>query len=136
MKIKRAPEDGTRSNNSLPLPEPPPTSNASNRPDHPSKFDETLSVATLSRLINRLDALLMVLKTCEGRRCTHPWDALFPAGEAKNLAEAVHRKFDKFFETDMAKVRFDQCETGYIVESEGPMWTGVPVYGMTEEISF
>jgi arylsulfatase A-like enzyme len=90
----------------------------------------------LSRLVHRLDALLMVLKTCTGRRCTHPWATIFPSGEVENLMDALDESFDEFFETRIEKVKFESCEKGYIPESEGPVWDSNQVYGMFEEMAF
>ena len=80
--------------------------------------------ATLKNLAHRLDALLMVLKTCKGRQCTHPWEALFPATQVATLADALDPRLDDFFEAKVSRVNFERCEKGYIAESEGPMWDG------------
>lgn len=90
----------------------------------------------IERLVHRLDALLMVLKTCVGRQCTHPWEVLFSNGEVKNLYDAVAPEYDEFFETKVERVAFEKCEKGYIAESEGPVWNGSQVYGMVHEMSF
>ena len=89
----------------------------------------------LARLVDRLDALLMVLKTCKGRQCTHPWATLFPDGEVDSLTDALDASFNHFFETKVAKVKFDACEKGYIVDSEGPVWDDGQVYGMSDEVA-
>jgi hypothetical protein len=77
----------------------------------------------------------MVLKTCSGKQCTRPWEALFPSGQVASLAEALHQEYDDFFETQIERVQFDKCEKGYITESEGPMWSSSQVYGMIDEVS-
>ncbi|KAF7196133.1 Arylsulfatase [Pseudocercospora fuligena] len=76
--------------------------------------------AILKHLIPRLDALLMVLKTCKGRACTHPWEVLHPAGNVATLIEAMTPEFDDFY-FEQQKVAFEKCEKGYILESEGPI---------------
>jgi hypothetical protein len=38
------------------------------------------------------------------------------------LVDALSPKFDSFY-AKLPKVRFDKCELGYIVESEGPQFT-------------
>ena len=91
--------------------------------------------ASLAQLVNRLDALLMVLKTCKGRQCTHPWELLFPTGNVKSLADARDPKFDSFFEESLEKVKFERCEKGYVAESEGPVWTSSQAYGMFDEVA-
>ena len=90
----------------------------------------------LTPLVNRLDALLMVLKTCKGRQCTHPWESLFPTGQVRCLSDALEPQYDHYFEQQLERVRFDRCEKGYIVESEGPMWDKKFAYAMNEEIAF
>lgn len=104
---------------------------------HLGAKDRAIQVAsTLSPLIHRLDALLLVLKTCDGRQCTHPWQSLFPYGEVHCLSDALDSKFDEFFEQRVERVRFDRCEKGYIFESEGPMWSDKLAYRMTEEMAY
>jgi hypothetical protein len=90
----------------------------------------------IPRLVDRLDALLMVLKTCKGRQCTHPWESLFPNGGVKSLLDTLDPSFDEFFEKKVEKVKFEKCEKGYIAESEGPVWDSSQVYGMFEEMAF
>lgn len=75
---------------------------------------------TFPRLISRLDTLLVVLKTCKGRECTHPWEILHPDGDVKDLHDALAGKFDDFYEVQQERVHFDKCEKGYIAESERP----------------
>ena len=90
----------------------------------------------LARVIHRLDALILVLKTCKGRQCTTPWETLFPNGHVNSLLEALDMKFDNHFEHHLARVSFDRCEKGYISESEGPMWDSSQSYTMDEEVAY
>ena len=78
----------------------------------------------------------MVLKTCEGRQCTHPWESLFPSGEVRSLYDALDSNFDDFFKQRVERVQFEKCEKGYIPESEGPIWTNKMAYFMTEEMAY
>ena len=89
----------------------------------------------IQKLVYRLDALLMVLKTCVGHQCTQPWGTLFPNGEVKDLSDAVDSTYDEFFETKVERVAFEKCERGYIAEFEGPVWDKSQVYGMVHEMS-
>jgi len=73
-------------------------------------------------LIYRLDALLMVLKTCKGRQCTHPWEQLHPTRDVSSLRDALAPHYDDFYEREVVRVAFDQCEQAYVLESEGPIW--------------
>lgn len=82
----------------------------------------TQSKLNLPKLIPRLDALLMVTKSCKGHTCVQPWSVLHPAGNVRTLDDALSPRFDTFYTEEMAErvVRYDKCELGYIVESEGP----------------
>lgn len=74
------------------------------------------------KVIARLDSLLFVLKSCKGRTCVRPWEALHPQGNVANLHDALGKRFDVFYEQQQKKVRFDRCELGYIVDAEGPQF--------------
>ncbi|EXJ70853.1 arylsulfatase [Cladophialophora psammophila CBS 110553] len=87
----------------------------------PVTESETRSTTTtLQHLISRLDSLVMVLKTCKARSCTHPWESLHPDGDVDNLQDALDARYDDFYELHQQRVRFEKCEKGYILESEGP----------------
>lgn len=91
---------------------------------HPSanqSSDTTVLGLPLSKVIPRLDALLMVTKSCKGYTCTHPWSVIHPENDVSTLADALQEKFDAFYLSDVAsQIRFEKCELGYIMESEGP----------------
>lgn len=78
--------------------------------------DRPISVA---QLVARLDALLVVLKTCNSRTCTHPWETLHPSRDVTNLRQALDQRFDEFY-AKQEKLYWTQCEEAYIAESEGP----------------
>ena len=118
------------------LPEPPSSSNLSASSFNNPYDQASGSHSTIASLVTRLDSLLMVLKTCKGRQCTHPWESLFPLGEVKDLADALNPQFDEFFKYEVSRVTFDRCERGYIAESEGHVWDGKQVYGMVDEMAF
>ena len=63
---------------------------------------------------------LIVLKTCKGRQCTHPWEVLHPGGDVQDLHDALNSDFDEFYEVQQQRVYFEKCEKGYIAESEWP----------------
>ncbi|KAJ5933093.1 hypothetical protein N7516_007582 [Penicillium verrucosum] len=73
----------------------------------------------MSKVIPRLDALLMVLKSCIGSECIKPWDTLHPDGLVTNLRDALDNKYDDFYESQ-PKVSFDRCVYGYEIDAEGP----------------
>lgn len=72
-----------------------------------------------SALVDRLDAMLMVLKTCKQDSCRDPWKTLFPNGEVGDIRSAMHEKYDDFF-VKQPKVKFAQCVGGAVRSLEGP----------------
>ncbi|KAF3765633.1 hypothetical protein M406DRAFT_88476 [Cryphonectria parasitica EP155] len=70
-------------------------------------------------VIDRLDSLMMVLKSCKGNTCIEPWRVLHPQGDVESLSDALQVRFDAFYK-EQAKVSFDRCELGYIIDAEGP----------------
>jgi N-acetylglucosamine-6-sulfatase len=74
----------------------------------------------VSKVLPRLDALLMVTKSCKGHTCVHPWSVIHPARNVQTLKEALDTRFDNFYSSVSAAVSFEKCELGYILESEGP----------------
>ena len=59
-------------------------------------------------LFNRLDALLMVTKSCTTDACRDPWSVLFPDGSVGNLTDAMLPEYDSFF-SNQPKVSFSGC---------------------------
>lgn len=76
---------------------------------------------------NRLDALLMVTKSCKGESCRSPWRVLHPRGDVDSLAGALNGRFDGFYESQ-PRVSFNSCVKGHVVSEEGPQdvrpWSG------------
>lgn len=75
--------------------------------------DELVNVAHdagSARVVNRLNALLMVTKSCERGGCRDPWSLLTPGGDVKltSLAQAMDAVHDDFF-AGFEKVSFDAC---------------------------
>lgn len=83
---------------------------------------------SLSQVLARLDAMMMVMKSCKGAQCTLPWLTLHPKGNVNSLAEALNGRYDSFYAMQ-PKVSFTSCEPGYIVSAEGPQ---VPLMYQTE----
>jgi N-acetylglucosamine-6-sulfatase len=73
----------------------------------------------LTLLTNRIDALMMVLKSCKEQSCISPWESLHPDGLVSSLADALDEQYDDFYD-HQTKVSYTRCERGYIIESEGP----------------
>jgi hypothetical protein len=97
--------------------------------------DQIVSAAnitdTVSSLVSRLDALLLVLKTCRMDECRFPWSSLHPNGDVRSLRDALDPRFDNFYHK-RPKVQYERCERGYIPESEGAMWNGSVSFGAME----
>jgi len=73
----------------------------------------------LEHVASRLDSLLLVLKSCEGRNCIKPWDVLHPDGSVQNLHDALDSQYNTVYQTT-PNVAFERCENGYILDAEGP----------------
>ncbi|KAJ5152395.1 hypothetical protein N7492_010690, partial [Penicillium capsulatum] len=73
----------------------------------------------ITRVAERLDALLMVLKSCKGNTCIDPWRHLHPQGNVKTLSDAMETKYDDFYK-HQPKIKFSECLSGYLIEAEGP----------------
>ncbi|EPS33769.1 hypothetical protein PDE_08731 [Penicillium oxalicum 114-2] len=71
------------------------------------------------QVISRLDALLLVLKSCKSTECTRPWQVLHPDNKVTNLREALQPKYDAFYAAQ-PDISFTACELGYLPQSEGP----------------
>lgn len=74
----------------------------------------------ISKVLTRLNGLMMVLKSCEGQDCIYPWAVTHPQGDVKTLRDAMDPDFDAFYEDEMPQVHFDKCVRGYFTELEGP----------------
>lgn len=84
----------------------------------------------LEQLINRLDAVLMVTKSCKQDSCRNPWGVMFPNGEVDDLTTAMATTYDSFFE-NQPKVQFEECTAGYLEEFETPY--NVDVFSATSQ---
>lgn len=76
----------------------------------------------LPKVVARLDALLFILKSCSGIICRDPWSHLHPDGDVSTLADALHSRFDTFYEEEQTAVKYNFCANGYMIDAEGPMW--------------
>lgn len=85
----------------------------------PSNQTEILH-RSISQVQSRLDALLLVLKTCKASTCTDPWSVLHPKGEVTSLEQALSETYDAFYDAQ-PKVSYSKCELGQILSSEGPL---------------
>lgn len=92
------------------------------------------SRVTIGRMLQRLDALLLILKDCKGRQCTQPWKSYFPSEDVGSLADALNPKYDSFFADVVANVDMEECTKGYIPEMEGPAWNSTQVFTIVDEV--
>lgn len=68
----------------------------------------------------RVDALVQVLRTCNGTVCVHPWQKLHPDGNVSTLVDAMDSTYDNFYTQKQVKMKFDKCLDGYFPDNEGP----------------
>jgi N-acetylglucosamine-6-sulfatase len=89
-------------------------------PHHtPSQIHYDLLGRSFKHVMNRLDALLMVTKSCKGWECHEPWRVLHPDGSVVTLGDALHKSFDAFYE-GQPRVSFSSCVKGHVISEEGP----------------
>ncbi|KAL3441786.1 alkaline-phosphatase-like protein [Aspergillus insuetus] len=81
---------------------------------------------TPQTILDRLDGLLLVLKSCGGSTCIEPWKQLHPDGSVRTLRDALKPKYDVFY-AGLPKVEYDFCVRGHVVAAEGPQWEDVEV---------
>jgi len=87
--------------------------------EHPTGRSIEYYNRTEQELFNRLDALLMVTKSCKMDSCRDPWMTLFPGGEVTDIQTAMNTTYDTFFE-NQPKISFSSCVKGHVVSQEGP----------------
>ncbi|KAE8149097.1 alkaline-phosphatase-like protein [Aspergillus avenaceus] len=73
----------------------------------------------LHDVINRLDALLLVLQSCKGTTCIQPWKVIHPDESVQSLRDALTSQYDAFYQRQ-PKVSYEQCLDGYLISNEGP----------------
>lgn len=71
----------------------------------------------MDAILTRLNSLVMVLKTCKDRTCTHPWEVLHPDGSIQSLAEALNSQYDEFY-SGQPVMWFSDCPRGYLLTGE------------------
>ncbi|KND92061.1 Arylsulfatase [Tolypocladium ophioglossoides CBS 100239] len=97
--------------------------------------NSTTSGFSIPELTARLDSLLLTLKSCKGKVCRRPWEALFPSGNVQSLRHAMHKKYDHFFLEEQDKVTFSACLLGYITSAEGAL-KSIPYEGDGSDRAF
>jgi N-acetylglucosamine-6-sulfatase len=94
---------------------------AGGSPSSSSSVSSSSQAEAARQVANRLNALLMVTKSCEGDRCRDPWGQLDPGdGTALvSLAQAMDARYDGFF-GGFEKVQFDTCKNVQLTDNEAP----------------
>ncbi|KAI0193498.1 arylsulfatase [Astrocystis sublimbata] len=80
--------------------------------------------AETKQLINRLNAILLVTKSCETNTCRQPWQWLQPGTqkhEIISLSQAMDPKYDEHF-ASFPKVAFKECLQIQDIDNEGPYY--------------
>jgi hypothetical protein len=87
----------------------------------PYELINVVDEANSTQLVNRLNALLMVTKSCEQNSCRDPWSLLTPAVgvELASLTQAMDVAHDDVFAA-FEKVSFDTCLTIQSEANETP----------------
>lgn len=94
--------------------------------------------ADTTRLLTRLNALLLATKSCAEDTCRNPWTLLQPSNstaaaggslEINSLAKAVDAQYDDFF-ASFPNVAFQECLLFQSIENEGPYLPENPSLGM------
>ena len=87
----------------------------------------------IEQVLQRLDALVLVQKTCVADVCREPWKQLHPDGSVTTLAHALYEDHDHFYTRSygLAKVGWKECYSGledgnsstlYSLANEEPIW--------------
>lgn len=76
------------------------------------------------QIVNRLDTLLMILKSCKKNECIEPWRTLHPDGKVLTLPDALRSEYDPFY-AEQPRVSFTSCELGYLPAAEGPQHANI-----------
>lgn len=82
------------------------------------------------RALTRLNAILMITKSCEKGSCRDPWAVLeLPSGEKlSSFEEAMSPSYDDFFDA-FPRVTFQQCLQVQSAENEAPFYPPLPDNG-------
>ncbi|KAJ9127743.1 hypothetical protein QFC24_000026 [Naganishia onofrii] len=89
--------------------------------------DQPLVDLEIQRLLHRLDALMLVLKTCKGSTCADPYSELVRSSRENHspyvpgFQHLLDPNFDDYF-TRLPKVHFKECALGYHRALEQPEW--------------
>lgn len=93
-------------------------------------YELTNLVDDRPRVVNRLNALLMVTKSCEKGSCRDPWGLITPpdGSSITTLTQALDTKYDDFF-TNFERVQFGTCLQIQDDSNEAPYFPVLPDSG-------
>ncbi|KAI8330816.1 alkaline-phosphatase-like protein [Choanephora cucurbitarum] len=81
---------------------------------------ENLFESVDTQLLNRLDALLVVLKSCRAESCRDPWKILHTDGSSvSTLKDALDPKYDAHY-AQFRHVQFEECLEYQLASNEQP----------------
>ncbi|TGZ79523.1 alkaline phosphatase-like protein [Ascodesmis nigricans] len=87
---------------------------------HSDPFELTpIPLTANPRLYSRLNALLLVTKSCAKESCKSPWKTLHPDGTVLNLPQAMDPKYDPLYNA-LPQVAFKKCLDYQHVDNEVP----------------
>ena len=76
---------------------------------------------SVDKVTQRLDALVLVLKTCSGASCRKPWEEIHKDGKVESLKDAMDVQYDGYYQ-QLPNTSFTNCALGYLEEFEGAQW--------------
>jgi N-acetylglucosamine-6-sulfatase len=79
--------------------------------------EHSIASRPLEQVETRLNALIMVLKSCRDETCTSPWSVLHPEGGVETLRDALGREYDAFY-AKQPKMWFRGCPKGFLADWE------------------
>lgn len=85
--------------------------------------------------MSRLNALLLVLKSCEGDMCRNPWQAFADDSGSdrmhrfNTLELALNPVLDSYFDK-LPKVQFQECLQSQVVDNERPFFPEAAAEGL------
>lgn len=90
-------------------------------------YELTNVVSKRPRVVNRLNALLMVTKSCEKGACRDPWSLITPpdGSSITTLTQALDARYDDFF-ANFEQVQFGTCLQVQNDDNEAPYFPALP----------
>ncbi|EJT71027.1 hypothetical protein GGTG_12048 [Gaeumannomyces tritici R3-111a-1] len=99
----------------------------------PHELTNLAGSAAHARVLDRLNALLLVTKSCAEGTCRDPWAVFSPEGgglpKMTTMAQAMDGKYDAFF-AGFPRVRFDSCMQVQDVANEMPFFPEQAALGL------